>query len=47
MIKSLGGGGGGISDDNTKKLLDAFELLVENLRKECYSKFADRADTEK
>lgn len=46
MLKTLGGGsGGGINDENTQKLLDAFETMVENLRKECYAKFADRDDT--
>jgi len=44
-MKSLGGVGGGTMDEGTSKgLLDALEILVDNLRKECYSKFADRDD---
>jgi hypothetical protein len=35
-------GGGGMNDETGKKVLEAFETMVENLRKECYAKFADR-----
>ena len=43
LVKSLGGAGSGNMDESTGKgLLDALEILVENLRKECYAKFADR-----
>lgn len=45
LMKSLSGAGGGkIDGDTSKGLLDALEVLVENLRKECYAKFADRDD---
>lgn len=45
LMKTLGGVGGGKMDDGTGKgLLDALEILVDNLRKECYAKFADKDD---
>jgi hypothetical protein len=45
LIKSfsLSGGDGDNSGENSiGKIIDALETLVENLRKECYAKFADR-----
>lgn len=35
-------GGGNMDEGTSKGLLDALEILVDNLRKECYAKFADR-----
>lgn len=32
----------GGSEEGKKGMLDALEILIENLRKECYAKFADR-----
>jgi hypothetical protein len=44
-MKSLSGAGSGkIDGDAGKGLLAALEDLVDNLRKECYAKFADRDD---
>ena len=42
LLKSLSGGGSGVDGDSSKGLLDALEVMVDNLRKECYAKFADR-----
>lgn len=45
LIKSMGGGLGSDDTDGVRQgMLDALEILVENLRKECYAKFADRDD---
>lgn len=43
LLKSMGGSG----DDNggdKSGFIDALEILVENLRKECYSRFAEKDD---
>jgi hypothetical protein len=40
LLKSLGAGSSG--DGNG--IIDQLEILIENLRKECYGKFADRSD---
>lgn len=39
-----GGGGDNGLGDNKAGFFDALETLIENLRKECYSKFADREE---
>lgn len=41
LLKTMSGSGNG---EGGQAMLDALEILVENLRKECYSKFADRDD---
>ena len=47
LLKSLGAssGSGGASDNSG--LLDALAIMVENLRKECYAKFAEKDDLSK
>jgi len=40
LLKSLSNTGS--SEDGKPGFLDSLETLVENLRKECYMKFADR-----
>lgn len=40
LLKSLMNSGD--SENGKPGFLDALEILVENLRKECYAKFADR-----
>lgn len=42
LLKSLSGGGN--SGDGGAGIIDQLEILIENLRKECYAKFADRDD---
>jgi len=42
LLKSLSGGSSDGSEGAKQGMLDALEILVENLRKECYSKFAER-----
>ena len=43
LLKSLGGSSGSGSDGKPG-FLDALETLVDNLRRECYDKFAERDD---
>jgi len=45
LLKSLSGSGGDGSEgdgEGKKGVLDALEILVENLRKECYAMFAGK-----
>ena len=42
LLKSFSGGGSEDTEGARQGMLDALEILVENLRKECYSKFAER-----
>lgn len=43
LLKSLGASNnGGEGNDGKPDILDALETLIENLRKECYAKFAPR-----
>ena len=52
LLKSLSGGGGNKNSTNlelnggesTSGLMDAFGMMIENLRKEMYAKFAERDD---
>ena len=47
LIKSMGGSGFGDNGDVNPGHLDALEILIENLRKECYAKFAEKDDFNK
>jgi hypothetical protein len=48
LLKSLGGSSSSDNDNGGKPgFLDALEILIENLRKECYSKFAEKDDLSK
>ena len=42
LLKSLSGGSG--SEGDGKGVIDALEIMIENLRKECYAHFAERGD---
>lgn len=44
LLKSLGASNNGEGNDGKPDILDALETLIENLRKECYAKFAPRDD---
>ena len=45
LLKSLQGSQGPDGDSEGKKgVLDALEILVENLRKECYAMFAGKEE---
>jgi hypothetical protein len=45
-LKSLSGSGNDGGDGDNKGVIDAIEIMIENLRKECYAKFAEREDAE-
>jgi hypothetical protein len=47
LLKSMGATVSGNDGDGKPGFLDALEILIENLRKECYSKFAERDDFNK
>lgn len=47
LIKSMKGTGSGEEGGDNLGSLDALEILIENLRKECYAKFAEREDLKK
>lgn len=47
ILKSMAGsGGGGDSEENNKGVIDAIEIMIENLRKECYAKFGKIDDVD-
>lgn len=47
LLKGLNNVGGNDEDEEGKKgLLDALQIMVENLRKECYANFGSRYDTD-
>ena len=46
-MKSLAGAGSSNSGGGDNKgVIDAIEVMIENLRKECYAKFAEREDAD-
>lgn len=47
LLKSMGSTVGGDGSDGKPGYLDALEILIENLRKECYAKFAEKDDLNK
>ena len=46
LLKAMGGSGGG-GGQNLDGIIDQLNILVDNLRKECYSQFATKQDVEK
>ena len=44
LLKSLQGSGEGGDGEGNRGALDALEILVENLRKECYAMFAGKEE---
>ena len=44
ILKSLGNSGNSSGNDGKPGFMDALEILIENLRKECYAKFAEKDD---
>lgn len=44
LLKSMGATAGSGGKDGEPSFIDALQILVENLRKECYAKFADREE---